>query len=75
MKWIELNDGDLINLDAVATIIAGEKSNIVCYVAETEAIATEIFSTQEQVKLRMQQLKNLLLENPPRPTKSTQEVK
>ena len=53
MKWIELNDCDLINLDAVATIIAGEKSNRVCYVAETEMIATEIFSTQEQVKLGM----------------------
>ena len=26
MRWIELNDGDLINLDAVASIVAGEKS-------------------------------------------------
>lgn len=60
MRWIELNDGDLINLDAVASIIAGEKSNRVCYIAET--IATEIFATHEQVKCRMQQLKDLLLE-------------
>lgn len=62
MKWIELKDGDLINLDAVAAIIAGEKSNRVCYVAETETIATEIFATHEQVEHRMQQLKDLLLE-------------
>ena len=62
MKWIELNDGDLINLDAVASIIAGEKSNRVCYVAETETIATEMFATHEQVEHRMQQLKDLLLE-------------
>ncbi|WP_443965093.1 hypothetical protein [Ruminococcus sp.] len=62
MRWIELNDGDLINLDAVASIIAGEKSNRVCYIAETETIATEIFATHEQVKCRMQQLKDLLLE-------------
>lgn len=62
MKWIELNDGDIINLDAVAVIIAGEKSNRVCYVAETETIATEIFATHEQVEHRMQQLKDLLLE-------------
>lgn len=62
MKWIELNDGDLINLDAVASIIAGEKSNRVCYDAETETIATEMFATHEQVEHRMQQLKDLLLE-------------
>lgn len=62
MKWIELNDGDIINLDAVSVIIAGEKSNRVCYVAETETIATEIFATHEQVEHRMQQLKDLLLE-------------
>ena len=62
MRWIELNDGDLINLDAVAAIIAGEILNKVCYVAETETIATEIFATHEQVEHRMQQLKDLLLE-------------
>ncbi|MFR6587800.1 MAG: hypothetical protein ACLUSL_08445 [Ruminococcus sp.] len=62
MRWIELNDGDLINLDAVASIVAGEKSNRVCYVAETETIATEIFATHEQVEHRMQQLKDLLLD-------------
>lgn len=62
MRWIKLNDGDLINLDAVASIVAGEKSNRVCYVAETETIATEIFATHEQVEHRMQQLKDLLLD-------------
>lgn len=62
MKWIELKDGDLINLDAVAAIIAGEILNRVCYVAETETITTEIFATHEQVEHRMQQLKDLLLE-------------
>lgn len=62
MKWIELSDGDLINLDAVVAIIAGEKSNRVCYVAETETIAVEIFATHEQVDCRMQHLKDLLLE-------------
>lgn len=62
MKWIELSNSDLINLDAVAAIIAGEKSNTVCYVAETETIAVEIFATHEQVELRMKQLKDLLLE-------------
>ena len=62
MKWIELQDGDLINLDAVTAIVAGEKSNRVCYVAETETIAVEIFATHEQVELRMKQLKDLLLE-------------
>ena len=62
MRWIELNDGDLINLDAVASIVAGEKSNRVCYVAETETIATEIFATHEQVEHRMQQRKDLLLD-------------
>lgn len=62
MKWIELNDSDLINLDAVAVIIAGEKSNRVCYVAERETIAVEIFATHEQVECRMQHLKDLLLE-------------
>ena len=59
MKWIELNDGDLINL---AVIIAGEKSNRVCYVAERETIAVEIFATHEHVECRMQHLKDLLLE-------------
>lgn len=62
MKWIELSNGDLINLDAVAAIIAGEKSNRVCYVAERETIAVEIFATHEQVDCRMQHLKDLLLE-------------
>ena len=62
MKWIELYNGDLINLDAVAAIIAGEKSNRVYYVAETETIAVEIFATHEQVEHRMQQLKDLLPE-------------
>lgn len=62
MKWIELNDGDLINLDAVAVIIAGEKSNRVCYVAERETIAVEIFATHEHVECWMQHLKDLLLE-------------
>ena len=62
MKWIELKDGDLINLDAVAAIVAGEKSNRVFYVAEVETIAVEIFATHEQVECRMQQLKDLLLE-------------
>lgn len=63
MRWIELNDGSLINLDAVAAIIAiaGEILNKVCYVAETETITTEIFATHEQVEHRMQQLKDLLL--------------
>jgi hypothetical protein len=59
MKWIELNDGDLINLEV---IIAGEKSNRVCYVAERETIAVEIFATHEHVECRMQHLKDLLLE-------------
>ncbi len=62
MKWIELQDGDLINLDAVTAIVAGEILNRVCYVAETETIAAEIFATHEQVEHRMQQLKDLLLE-------------
>lgn len=62
MKWIELKDGDLINLDAVAGIVACEKSNRVYYIAETETIATELFATHDQAKCRMQQLKNLLLE-------------
>ena len=62
MKWIELQNGDLINLDAVAVIIAGEKSNRVCYVAETKTIAVEIFATHEQVERWMQHLKDLLLE-------------
>lgn len=62
MNWIELNDGDLINLDAVVSIAVVEILNKVCYYSETETIATEAFATHEQVEHRMQQLKDLLLE-------------
>jgi len=62
MKWIELKNGDLINLDAVVAIVAGENLNKVFYLSEIETIATETFATHEQVELRMKQLKDLLLE-------------
>ncbi len=39
-----------------------KKPEAVKEIAETETIATEIFATHEQVKCRMQQLKDLLLE-------------
>ena len=62
MNWIELQDGDLINLDAVIAIVANKILNKVCYLSGIETIATETFATHEQVEHRMQQLKDLLLE-------------
>lgn len=62
MRWIELNEGDLINLDAVIVIVANNIQNKVCYLSEIETIATETFATHEQVECRMKQLKDLLLE-------------
>lgn len=64
MKWIELNDGSLTNLDAVAEIAADENVNGVRYIyiaAEVETGFIEIFETPEQVRSRMEELKQILL--------------
>mgnify|MGYP004465221325 CR=1 FL=1 len=64
MKWIELNTGSLINLDAVAGIVADENMNGVRYIyiaAEVETRFIEIFETPEQVRSRMEELKQMLL--------------
>lgn len=69
MKWIELNNGSLVNLDALAGINK-RVANIgpdgmeckIYYLTDTDYVAIEGFETPEQLECRMQQLKDLLLE-------------
>lgn len=69
MKWIELNNGSLVNLDAlaginkcVANIGLDSMECKIYYLTDTDYVAIEGFETPEQLECRMQQLKDLLLE-------------
>lgn len=63
MKWIELNDGTLLNLENVAHI------EMFCYESGTTDLrythaygnATECFETMEEAQERLDNLKKLLL--------------
>lgn len=62
MKWIELNDGRLINLEKVELISVEErtKKSIVCYETNSD-LNKEIFETLEEAENRMNMLKQMLI--------------
>lgn len=62
MKWIELNDGTLVNVEKLASVGANLKNYSVYYFDDTNTIALETFGTAAAMERRMQQLKDLLLE-------------
>ena len=63
MKWIELNDGTLVNTEKLAGISANIKTYKVYYSFGTgDDMALETFGTAAAMERRMQQLKDLLLE-------------
>lgn len=61
MRWIELNDGTLVNVEKLASVGANFKNYSVYYFDDTDTIALEIFRTAEAMERRMQQLKQMLL--------------
>lgn len=63
MKWIELNDGTLVNAEKLAGISADIKTYKVYYSFGTgDDMALETFGAAAAMERRMQQLKDLLLE-------------
>ena len=69
MKWIELNNGSLVNVESlacikesVANIGLGSAECKIYYLGDMDYVGMESFETTDQVERRMQQLKDLLLE-------------
>lgn len=66
MKWIELNDGTLVNVEKLTSVGANLKNYSVYYFDDTNTIALETFgtaaATAAAMERQMQQLKDLLLE-------------
>lgn len=62
MKWIELNDGRLINIEKVELISVEEhtKRSIVRYETNSD-ITDEFFDTLEEAENRMSTLKQMLI--------------
>ena len=60
MKWIELNDGALVNLENVETITINTMTYKVYYRATSGAYTIEGFETLELAKARMSDIKAML---------------
>lgn len=60
MKWIELKDGDLVNLENVETIVLKADTYEVLYWVAPERCAYEKFETLELAKARMSEIKAML---------------
>lgn len=59
MKWIELNDGVLVNLENLSCITITRNEISYCDVSDLPII--EIFKTPEEAKSRMSMLKQMLI--------------
>lgn len=59
MKWIELKDGSLVNLENVTTISYHAKERAI-YFFSNGNFATETFDTPELAKARMREIKAML---------------
>lgn len=59
MKWIELKDGDLVNLETITAIRYYEKECAV-YFFSSGKYASEKFETPELAKARMSEVKAML---------------
>lgn len=60
MKWIELNDGNLVSLENVETICCEPLTCRVLYGLTSGYKATETFETPELAKARMSEVKTML---------------
>ena len=60
MKWIELNDGNLVNLENVETITINAMTYKVYYWATSGEYTMEGFETLELAKARMSDIKAML---------------
>jgi len=62
MKWIELNDGTLVNVEKLVGISADIKTYKVYYSFDTgNDMALETFGTSAAMERRMRQLRQMLL--------------
>ena len=63
MKWIELNDGTLVNAEKLTSVgVTNIKAYTVYYFDNVDTVAMETFNTAVETERRLQQLKDLLLE-------------
>ena len=60
MKWIELKNGFMVNLENISFIGLVDKKGIEFFDASDES-CSEIFDTEEEAKKRMEELKKALL--------------
>lgn len=60
MKWIRLNDGNLLNLEKIIYIRTGQKSVVYC--DETDTPVQEIFGKQSEAEARMRELEKILVQ-------------
>ncbi len=60
MKWIELKNGIMVNLENISFIVLVDKKGIEFFDASDEP-CSEVFDTEEEAKKRMEELKKKLL--------------
>ena len=60
MKWIELKNGIMVNLENISFIVTVDKKGIEFFDASDEP-CSEVFDTEEEAKKRMEELKKVLL--------------